>query len=163
MESFGRFGFQKRYKMVQLLRLVLLVRDVRTATKTKQVLLSALGAVLPRESVQYFERMIADEDVVPSKTVLCNMRLVVDMALMLHTRTWLRANFQVDAANREVDMWHMWSMGMVAVYLLADSSPQGGRNLLNSEYHMVLAQDLFKLHQVFFAIQPTLRALGTTV
>ena len=160
MESFGRFGFQKRYKMVQLLRLVLLVRDVRTATKTKQVLLSALGAVLPGESVQYFERMIADEDVVPSKTVLYNMRFVVDMALMLHTRTWLRANFQVDAVNAEIDMWHMWSTDMPAVYLLADSSPQGGRNLLNSEYHMVLAQDLFKLHQVFFAIQETLRALG---
>ena len=93
MESFGRFGFQRRYKMVQLLRLVLPVRDVRTATKTKQVLLSALGAVLPGESVQYFERMIADEDVVPSKTVLYNMRFVVDMALMLHSRTWLRANF----------------------------------------------------------------------
>ena len=160
MEGFGRFGFQKQYKMVQLLRLVLLARDVWTATKTKQVLLSALGAVLLGECVQYFEQMIADEDVVPSKTVVYNMRFVVDMALVLQTRRWLRANFQTDAANGDADMWHIWSMDMPAVYLLADSSPRGGRNLLNSEYHMVLAQDLFKLHQVFFGVQQSLRALG---
>ena len=60
--------------------------------------------------------------------------------------------------NQEVDRWHMWSMDMSPVYLFSDS--QGGRNLLNSEYHMVLAQDFFKLHQVFCAIQQTLRALG---
>ena len=31
MESFGRHGFKRRFKMLQLLRLVVLVKDVRTA------------------------------------------------------------------------------------------------------------------------------------
>ena len=47
MESFGRHGFQRRFKMLQLLRLVILVKDVRTATRTEQVLVSSLRSLFP--------------------------------------------------------------------------------------------------------------------
>ncbi|CAE7588977.1 unnamed protein product [Symbiodinium sp. KB8] len=161
MEGFGRFGFQRRYKMVQLLRLVLLVRDIRTATKTKEVLISALRAVFPPEALEYLQSMIADVDeagngIVPSKAVLYNMRFVVDLSLMLHMRTVLRANFMQELSDDDI----MWYSNAPAVYLLADSSPQGGKNLLNSEYSMVLAKDILELARIAVDIRETLQALS---
>ena len=152
MEGFGRFGFQKRYKMVQLLRLVMLAKDLRTATKTKQVLIAALKTVFPADAVQYLANVISDEDMVPSKSVLYNMRFVVDLSLMLRMRCILRDSFPSDIMGLDISQ-------MPGVYLLADRSPQGGKNLLNSEYHMIKAGDFPRLHDLRCKIMDVLLLL----
>ena len=143
MESFGRHGFQRRFKMLQLLRLVILVKDVRTATRTKQVLVSSLRSLFPAEESSYLENVVADDSLVPGKSVLYNMRFIVDMALMLHIRGFLADNFGVLPTE---------DLHWPAVYLLVDSSPQGGKNLLNSEYDVIAADDLLKLGDVFLEV-----------
>ena len=152
MESFGRHGFQRRFKMIQLLRLVVLVKDVRTATRTKQVLVSALRSVFPAEELGYLQQIVSDESIVPGKSVLYGMRFVVDMALMLHVRDRLRDSFGQVSGN---------DMEQPSVYLLVDSSPQGGKNLLNSEYDLITAADVLPLGDVFGEILELVRVLQT--
>ena len=150
METFGRHGFQRRFKMVQLLRLIVLVRDIRTATRTKQVLVAALGSIFPAEEMSFLQQVINDGSLVPGKSVLYNMRFIVDMGFMLHMRGVLHEVFgSVSAAD----------MQQPAVYLLVDSSPQGGKNLLNSEYDLIAADNMLRLGDVFLAIRETLQVL----
>ena len=40
-----------------------------------------------------------------------------------------------------------------------DSSPQGGKNLLNSEYDLIAADNMLRLGDVFLAIRETLQVL----
>ena len=150
METFGRHGFQRRFKMVQLLRLIVLVRDIRTATRTKQVLVAALGSIFPAEEMSFLQQVINDGSLVPGKSVLYNMRFIVDMGFMLHMRGVLHEVFgSVSAAD----------MQQPAVYLLVDSSLQGGKNALNSEYDLIAADNMLRLGDVFLAIRETLQVL----
>ena len=82
--------------------------------------------------------------------------VVVDLSLMLHMRTVLRANFMRELSDDDI----MWYSNAPAIYLPADSSPQGGKNLLNSEYSMVLAKDILELARIAVDIRETLQALS---
>jgi hypothetical protein len=73
--------------------------------------------------------MIKDKSVpIPSAPVLSQCRSIMDQALMLHTRSWMREVFSVRADDERTKP---------VVWLLADSSPQAGVNWLCSEVWIV--------------------------
>ena len=83
LESFGRHGSQKRYRMMQLLRLVLVAQEIRNVSKTRQVVQSVLRATLPAAALPQFEEALEDNNIgIPGPSVLRNMRFVVDCSLM---------------------------------------------------------------------------------
>ena len=92
--------------------------------------------MFPAEELEYLQQIVSDESIVPGKSVLYGMRFVVDMALMLHVRDRLRDSFGQVSGN---------DMEQPSVYLLVDSSPQGAKNLLNSEYNLITAADVLPL------------------
>ena len=146
LESFGRHGSQKRYRMMQLLRLVLVAQEIRNVSKTRQVVQSVLRAALPAAALPQFEEALEDNNIgIPGPSVLRNMRFVVDCSLMLFFRKHLREVLEKAPVGDQ--------MLPAAVYLLADSSPQGGRNLLNSEYDYIAAIHLLPLAKSFFRLQ----------
>lgn len=154
LESYGRHGFQKRFKLVQLLRIVIFARDLKSQAHTQNALLKALETFNDSSSrgsvLSYLQDIVRDESIsLPKKDVLYHMRFVVDLALMLYHREHLSS--MLIGGDELV---------RPALYLMLDSSPQGGKNILNSEYDFVSGSDLLPLQHVWNQLVADLPAMS---
>ena len=151
-------GKNRGYSLAFLLRVVLLVADLRSVRNLKDVIKNALSVVLPRHA-RHLQEALDQQQTLPSRATIIHVRLVLDVALMLLQRMENRAF----SRHKWAPEWALPSQSghsfldvRGAVYWLVDSSPQGGRNWLMMEYwklqaeHVLptffLAHELLHLH-----------------
>lgn len=138
--GFDRLGRKRCFEITKLAKFVMLASNLRSGKTLGETVAMSLKAVLPEKLLQTFKNEIADiasGRVVPSKTTLSRACITLDVAYML----WCREEGVLGTEILPI-------LEGVALFVLADSSPQGGRDWFMAEYSAI-GGDLkaaFQLH-----------------
>ena len=130
-------GGSKRFNIVFLLQALWFSFNLKSASVLRRSLLSACKLMFGNTQHSFLEDAISMETLpLPSQSVLSQARFFLDLALMCEMRQRHAQMFDPRKGSTHVIDDHG------AMYLMADSSPQGGVNWLMIEYSVIQHRDL---------------------
>ena len=112
----------KRFNIIFLLQNLWFAYNLRSDHVLRDALLNAVRVLYPKTRHGFLEQIISDESLpLPSRSILVQARFFLDVALMKRMRAIHADRFGADKPSS-------------ALYLLVDSSPQGGFNWMMAQY-----------------------------
>ena len=132
----GRAG--QRYTADALIQVVVLADLVRNSRKLTEVVQRSARIILGPSGEEVVKRHLDNAGGLPGKSLVSRYRLSMDVAFMKICRSYVA---------KLLSDFDLWGQDFV-VYMLADSSPRGGRDWLMAEMYVITDAALLSLCQL---------------